>query len=90
MENNNIEWPDIDLRANNSGGVILLRDSNLGRTTDVGSASRAENYDPGHCHRLQTVRRRVQRHDQFAGNRGLCVKTRPERLGFCNWEENER
>jgi len=44
MGNNNIECSNIDLRAND--GVILLHDSDLGRTTNVGPASRAKNYAP--------------------------------------------
>ncbi|GLR90983.1 glycerophosphodiester phosphodiesterase family protein [Bradyrhizobium iriomotense] len=42
----NIECLEIDLRSTNWGDVIVLHDTKLGRTTNVGAVNGMQNYDP--------------------------------------------
>ncbi|WFU40188.1 glycerophosphodiester phosphodiesterase family protein [Bradyrhizobium sp. CB82] len=42
----NIECVEIDLRSTNWGDVIVLHDTKLGRTTNVGAVNGMQNYDP--------------------------------------------
>ncbi|WP_277423356.1 glycerophosphodiester phosphodiesterase family protein, partial [Pseudomonas viridiflava] len=41
-----IECSEIDLQLDRAGHVILLHDSNLGRTTNVTTVGRTSDYDP--------------------------------------------
>ncbi|WP_346010047.1 glycerophosphodiester phosphodiesterase family protein, partial [Pseudomonas viridiflava] len=41
-----MECSEIDLQLGRAGHVVLLHDSNLGRTTNVTTVGRTSDYDP--------------------------------------------